>query len=583
MQHYRRLFAYVRPYLWPRAVAAIACMLAASALEGAVPLLARFTFDAAFDAQRTHALVLAVAALIVLAIARGGMTFAASYLSDWLGQRAITDVRNAVVRHIEGMDVALLDATRAGQLVSRVVADVSLIRGLLTDATTSVIRDATRVGALIVVAIMLDPTLAGLGLGLLPIAAAPLWWFSRQLRQTSRQQQEGMGRLTALLHETLQGHRVVQAFGQEHAEAARLTTQSERLFRLFLRASVLRSVPLADLIGGLAAAAVLWWGGASVIAGVRTQGTLMAFVVTLFLLYQPLRRLVQTNFVVQQGLAGAERVFGFLDTTPAIVDRPHATALLGVRNAIAFERVTFGYEPGVPVLQAVDLRIPVGAVIAVVGPSGSGKSTLADLLLRFHDPTEGRITIDGRDLRALTLASLRARIAIVHQFPFLFNETIRWNIAFGAPGCSDAEVVAAARAANAHEFIAALPAGYDTRVGDLGVRLSGGQRQRIAIARALLRDAPILVLDEATSSLDPASEATVQEALDRLMAHRTTLVIAHRPSTLRGADGIVVLCDGRIVESGTHAELVGRPSLYRTLYEAPVDSPPATAQRSGTA
>ncbi|TMA64467.1 MAG: ABC transporter ATP-binding protein, partial [Deltaproteobacteria bacterium] len=282
---------------------------------------------------------------------------------------------------------------------------------------------------------------------------------------------------------------------------------------------------------------------------------------------EPFKRLVRTNYAIQQGLAGADRVFELLDTRPQVVDRPAARVLRAVRDGIAFEDVSFAYEPGEPVLRHIDLRIRVGEVVALVGMSGGGKSTLADLIPRFYDPTEGRITVDGVDLRDLTLASLRAQIAVVTQFTFLFNDSVRTNIAYGDPDRSTEEIVAAARAANAHDFILELPRGYDTHIGDLGVRLSGGQRQRLAIARALLKNAPILILDEATSALDTESEGLVQEALERLMANRTTLVVAHRLSTVRRADRIIVLVRGEVVESGTHDELLAQAAEYRKLYE----------------
>ena len=416
-------------------------------------------------------------------------------------------------------------------------------------------------------AVWLDWVLALVAVLLFPIAALPIRVFSTKLRQNSRRQQEATGRLNGLLHEIIQGARVVKAFAQEGHEAARLRSQDERIFRLFLRASRLRALPVTEVLAGFAVAGILWYGGASVIAGTRTQGAFVGFLVTVVLLYEPFKKLVRTNYTIQQGLAGAERVFALLDTHPTIVDRPGARELHGVREGIAFEGVTFAYEPDRPVLRDVDLHIRAGQVVALVGMSGGGKSTLADLIPRFYDVTAGRVAIDGVDVRDYTLTSLRSHIAVVTQFTFLFNDTVRVNILYGKAEATQAELEAAARAANALEFIEALPQGWETPVGDLGVRLSGGQRQRIAIARAILKDAPILLLDEATSALDTESEGLVQDALERLMRNRTTLVVAHRLSTVRHADRIVVLVHGRIVEEGTHEALLATGREYRKLWE----------------
>jgi ATP-binding cassette, subfamily B, bacterial MsbA len=564
---YRRVLGYLRPYIWPQGVCAVAFMLGFSALESSVPFLVRFTFDEVFSQQRREMLPLAVFAVFGAALLRGGLSFGAGYLSDWIGQRVITDMRNELTGHLQRLDLAFFNKQRAGQIVSRVTADVVLIRSTVTDAIKSIFQDTTTLIGLIGVAIYMDWVLALLAVGLFPVAALPIRSFSKQLRQNSRRQQEATGRLNGMLHENVQGNRVVKAFGQERYEEGRFHEQDERIFEFYMRASRLRSLPVTEVLAGAAIAGIIWYGGASVMAGTRTQGSFFGFIITVVLLYEPFKKLVRTNYTIQQGMAGAERVFALLDTQSQVTNRPNAVALSGVRRGIVLEDVEFEYDPGEPVLHDVSLTIGAGEVVALVGMSGGGKSTLADLIPRFYDVTRGRITIDGVDIRDLTIASLRAHIAVVTQFTFLFNDTVMANIAYGRADATATEVEAAARAANAHDFIVALPKGYETQIGDLGVRLSGGQRQRLAIARALLKNAPILILDEATSALDTESEGLVQEALERLMANRTTLVVAHRLSTVRRANRIVVVVRGRIVESGTHDELLANGQEYRKLYE----------------
>ena len=567
MKNYRRLLGYLRPYLWPHAFLAVVTMLVFSGVEGTFPFLAREVVNRLLVDMDEAALPFWVGLVFLVALVRGGLSFAGQYLTDWIGMRVVSDLRNQLTAHMQRLDLAFFNKRRAGQIVSRVLADVTLVRGAVTDAVTSLFQDLSRLVVLTGVAIYLDWVLALLAVVLFPVAALPLRYFSKQLRQNSRRQQEAIARLNAMLHENIQGNRVVKAFGHEEYEGRRFADQNERIFGIAMRGSVIRALPITETLAGFAIAGIIWYGGMSVIANTRIAQDLLGFLVAVFLLYDPFKKLVRTNYTVQQGLAGAERVFELLDRVPAVRDRPDAIPLRGVREAIEFHDVSFAYEPGEPVLRHVDLRLPAGQVVALVGMSGGGKSTLADLIPRFYDVTEGRITIDGIDIRDLTLASLRQHIAVVTQFTFLFNDSIRNNIAYGDPEAATDRIVAAARAANAHDFIAEMPKGYDTTIGDLGVRLSGGQRQRLAIARALLKNAPILILDEATSALDTESEGLVQEALERLMENRTTLVVAHRLSTVRRADRIVVVVRGEIVEEGTHEELLARGAEYHKLYE----------------
>ncbi|MGH3054081.1 MAG: ABC transporter ATP-binding protein, partial [Gaiellaceae bacterium] len=401
-----------------------------------------------------------------------------------------------------------------------------------------------------------------------PASVLPMIRLSKRLRSFAKKGQVSMGNMTMLLQETIQGNRVVKAFGMEGYEKQRFGEENDRLFRLFMKGTAIRAFtnPMMEVLAAFGIAGVVWYGGYSVIVGGRTQGAFLAFLTALFLLYDPFKGLAKSNSAIQQALGAAERVMELLDTQTDVTDQPGARRLDGIRHGVHFEDVSFRYDDDW-VLRHIDLEIHRGEVVALVGMSGGGKSTLADLILRFYDVAEGRITIDGVDVRDCTLASLRAQMAIVTQHTFLFNDTVRNNIAYGDINTDMAAITAAARAAHAHDFIMELPEGYDTIIGELGVKLSGGQRQRLAIARALLKNAPILVLDEATSALDNESERSVQSALDTLMENRTTLVIAHRLSTIRRADRIVVIVRGRIVEQGTHDELLALNAEYRKLYD----------------
>jgi len=389
------------------------------------------------------------------------------------------------------------------------------------------------------------------------------------MRRVSANTQAEIGQLTTLLGQTFQGARHVKAYGMETYEEARAATLFERIYKLVYRANRTRSraSPMIEAVGGAAVAVVIAYGGYQVINHARTPGSFFAFITALLIAYQPLKALATLNATLQEGLAAAQRVFEVLDIEPDIRDRPGAAPLRVAGGEIRFDDVRFSYQPHAIALDGISLTVPAGSTVALVGPSGAGKSTVLNLIPRFYDVSAGSIAIDGQDVRALTLASLRASLALVAQEASLFDDTVRGNIAYGRLTASDAEIAAAAEAAGADQFIAELPEGYDTLVGEHGTRLSGGQRQRVAIARAMLKDAPILLLDEATSALDNESERQVQAALKRLMQGRTTLVIAHRLSTIVGADLICVMDRGRIVESGKHAQLLARGGLYARLYE----------------
>jgi subfamily B ATP-binding cassette protein MsbA len=400
-----------------------------------------------------------------------------------------------------------------------------------------------------------------------PLVVWPIVHFARKLRRRSYQTQERLGEMNTVADEVLKGWRVVQAFGMEPFEARRFREATRQHFRASLRARklVALNAPVVEVVGAAGVLVLLWYAHRQVTGGVMTVGELSTFLVGLYTMYQPIKRLNKVNLALQTALASAQRVYEVLDEPVEIVDRPGARDLAGLHDAIRFEEVSFSYEPGKPVLRNFDLTIPAGKAVALVGPSGAGKSTVAQLLPRFWDVESGRITIDGVDVRELRVLSLRACLGLVTQETVLFDDTLRANIAYGQDRIDDDRLVACARAAYADEFIRAFPQGYDTHVGEAGLRLSGGQRQRIAVARALYKDPPLLILDEATSALDAEAEAIVQRALENLMRGRTSLVIAHRLATVRNADWIAVMDEGRVVEQGRHADLLAADGLYAHL------------------
>lgn len=563
-----RLYGYLRPYLWPHFIGAVVCMVFYSATAGAVPYLVRALVDDVLTAGNPAALAVMPALIVAVFALRGLMAFGHTYLGEYVGQHIVHDVRQELGAHIQRIPVAYFDRVASGTVTSRVTTDVLLLRQALTEGAAVMIRDFTTVCVLLAVTFYLDWVLALVTFVVFPSVVLPLQRLSRKMRKLSRRGLDTLGDLSALLQETIVGNRVVKAFGMQRYEAERLAAESRRLLGTYLRAARIQAFtsPMTEVMAAVGIAAVLAWGGASVVSGGRTVGGFLAFLSALVLLYEPFKKLVRTNNLFQSGLGAAQRIFDLLDEPGEEGIDAGACELDGVRDAIRLEGVSFGYRSE-PVLSNVDLTIRAGQVFALVGASGGGKSTIADLIPRFYEVGSGRITIDGRDVREFRLASLRAKIAVVTQFTFLFNDTIRANIAYGRPDLPPERMEQAARAANAHDFIQRLPQGYDTIVGELGVQLSGGERQRIAIARALLKNAPILILDEATSALDAESERAVQDAIERLMKGRTVLVIAHRLTTIRGADRIAVIGEGGIVEQGTHGELMERAGAYRRLYE----------------
>jgi len=508
-------------------------------------------------------------AVLVVFLVKGFANYGQATLMAYVGLRIVTDSQNRLFDKLSRMDVKFFQDSNTGGLISRFLVDVNQMRNAVSNAWTSLGKDAMTLIGLIAVTFYQDWQLALVAFFVFPVALLPIVKLGRRMRKVTVNTQREMGLFTTLLEQTIQGIRVVKAYGMEAYERARVGEVVESVFRLNMKAERTRAVssPIMETLGGVAIAVVIFYGGHRVIAGQTDAGSFFSFITALLLAYEPLKRLANLNAALQQGLAGAERLFQMLDMEPAIKEAPGAKVLSGVRGRIDLNDVDFAYAPDRPTLRNLTLSVPAGKTVALVGPSGAGKSTILNLIPRFYDVAGGSVAVDGEDVRALTFQSLRAAIALVSQEVTLFDDTVRANIAYGRAGASEEDIVQAARNAAAHDFIMALPKGYDTVVGEQGVKLSGGQRQRLAIARAMLKNAPILLLDEATSALDTESERQVQAALDALMKDRTTLVIAHRLSTVVRADLICVIIDGRVAEQGTHAELLARGGHYKNLYE----------------
>ncbi len=570
-----RLARYIRPYLFPYVLMLSIAMIVLSATHGAIPFVVKDFINDLTKLKNVDKLRLMAFVILGLFLLRAGSNLVKSYLSAYIGQKIVVDLRSDLNDNLQRMSLSYFNRTPTGVMMSRVLNDVTVTTNGITGGVFSLISDGGSLIAVLCAAIWLDWRLSLIAMIVFPCAVIPVTKFSKRMRKMAKDAQKQLSGLAVILQETYQGNRVVKAFGMEDYERGRFHRELKRLFRIYMRVALIKSVtgPMIEAMGAFAVVAVIWWGIASVLSGGRSPGEFGAFFAAMFLVYEPFKRLARTNNTIQQSLGAAERVFEMIDAPTEVPEDPEAVELVPGSHGIRFENVGFRYKTDW-VLQDINLEIPAGRMVALVGMSGGGKSTLADLIPRFYDVEQGRITVDDIDIRKLKLASLRHEIGIVTQQTFLFNDTVRANIAYGSMDRSEEEIVAAARAANAHDFISRLPKGYDTVIGELGLMLSGGERQRIAIARALLKDAPILILDEATSSLDSEAERAVQDALDRLMANRTTLVIAHRLSTVREADSIVVISRGRIVEQGTHDELFARGQEYRKLYDLQFISAP---------
>jgi ATP-binding cassette subfamily B protein len=563
-----RLLRQVQPYRW-RIALALTMVFLSTGLVAVQPMLIRFAVDEVYQAERWHLLGWIALGLLLATVLRSALGYFERIGMEWIAQRTIYDLRNAIYQQLQSLSFSFYDQAQTGELMSRATADVEMLRRFLSFGILRLTSSALTLAVVMTLLLMMDVRLALVSMASIPLLILAVWRFATTVRPRYRQIQEQLGVITTVLQEAIAGVRVVRAFAQEDREIERFRRENWRYLDLNITTVRMWAVyfPLMTFLGGLGSTVVLWYGGSRVVAGELSVGAMVAFQTLLMQLIMPIRMLGWLVNMASQAAAAGQRVYAILDTASDVRDKPNAMPLVHPAGHVRFHGVSFSYDGKAAVLSEVSIDARPGETIALLGATGSGKSTIINLIPRFYDVTAGSVTIDGRDVRDVTLKSLRANIGMVLQETFLFSASIKDNIAYGRPGVKDDELVAAAKAAQIHDFIVSLPEGYNTLIGERGIGLSGGQKQRVAVARALLMDPRILILDEATSSVDSETELAMQKALQAVMANRTTFVIAQRLSTVRRAHQIIVLQDGQIAEQGTHDSLIRQNGIYREIYD----------------